>query len=276
VLTERLTYPGLRAVAQLLCLHLVGVDIDEKGIVPEALEAACRCHRPTALYCAPTLHNPTAAVADESRRSAIATLARRYDIAVLEDDVPRLLMPDAAPPIATMAPERTYYILDTAKAVAAGLCVAYVVVPGPAFDGVSRSICATGWMTPPLMAEIAARWIRDGTALRIAEVKRTEAAARQRLARKVLPPDAYRGHPDSFLLWLELPEPWSAHDFVQTSRRHGVVVRPADTFGVGREPAPHAVRISLSATETREELEEGLQIITDVLAGSPEPELALV
>ena len=76
---------------------------------------------------------------------------------MLEDDVAHLLLPNAAPPIETMAPERTYYILDTAKAVAAGLCIAHVVVPQPAFEGIARSICATAWMMPPLMAEIAGR-----------------------------------------------------------------------------------------------------------------------
>lgn len=276
VLTERLTYPGLRAVAQLLHLRLVGVDIDGEGIVPESLAEACRQHRPKALYCAPSLHNPTASVSGEARRMAIAEVTEAYDLAIIEDDVARLLIPNSAAPIATLAPDRTYYILDTAKAIAAGLSVAYVVTPLAAFDAISRCICATGWMTPPLMAEIAARWLRDGTAVRIAERKRAEAAVRQRLARGVLGPLTFQAHANSFFIWLLLPDPWSTHEFVRATQRRGVVLRPADAFAVGRDPAPHAVRVCLSATETRDQLEQGLGIIADVLSGSPQPDLALV
>jgi len=276
VLTEKLTYPGLRAVAHLLRLRLVGVDIDGEGIVPESLAEACRQHQPKALYCAPSLHNPTASVSGEARRMAIAEVTEAYNLAILEDDVARLLIPSSAAPIATLAPERTYYILDTAKAVAAGLSVAYVVTPPAAFEAISRGICATGWMTPPLMAEIATRWLRDGTAMRIAERKRAEAAVRQRLARGALGPLTFRAHANSFFIWLELPDPWSAHEFVRAARRRGVFLRPSDAFAVGRDPPPHAVRVCLSATDARDQLEKGLGIIGDVLSGSPEPELALV
>jgi DNA-binding transcriptional MocR family regulator len=56
---EALTYPGIRAIASLLHLKIVPIALDEHGIVPEALEAACRAGRLRALYALPTLHNPT-------------------------------------------------------------------------------------------------------------------------------------------------------------------------------------------------------------------------
>ncbi|NJN46609.1 MAG: PLP-dependent aminotransferase family protein [Candidatus Competibacteraceae bacterium] len=42
VLTERLTYPGIKAIAGNLHLNLRGLDMDAEGILPEALEAACK------------------------------------------------------------------------------------------------------------------------------------------------------------------------------------------------------------------------------------------
>jgi DNA-binding transcriptional MocR family regulator len=42
VLTEALTYPGIRAAAGYAAVRLVGVPMDDDGVVPAALEAACR------------------------------------------------------------------------------------------------------------------------------------------------------------------------------------------------------------------------------------------
>src|SRR5262249_31939869 len=42
VLTEALTFPGVKAAAEQLGLRLVGVAMDEEGIRPDALKAACK------------------------------------------------------------------------------------------------------------------------------------------------------------------------------------------------------------------------------------------
>ncbi len=61
VITEALTYPGVKAAAARLGVRLVGVTMDEQGIVPEALGSACRLYKPKAVYLVPTMHNPTTA-----------------------------------------------------------------------------------------------------------------------------------------------------------------------------------------------------------------------
>ena len=40
-----------------------------------------------ALYTMPTLHNPTTATMPVARREAVAEMARRHDVALIEDDV---------------------------------------------------------------------------------------------------------------------------------------------------------------------------------------------
>ena len=70
VLTEQVTYTGMKAIASLLHLQLRGVAMDGEGIMPDALEAACRESAPRALYCMPTLQNPTARTMPLARRRA--------------------------------------------------------------------------------------------------------------------------------------------------------------------------------------------------------------
>ena len=76
VLTETLTFPGVKAAAEKLRLRLVGVRMDQEGILPEALKAACKEHKPKAVYLIPTLHNPTTATLGTERRKIIADIIR--------------------------------------------------------------------------------------------------------------------------------------------------------------------------------------------------------
>ena len=120
VLTEALTYSGFRALADQLRVDVEGLEMDDDGIVPAAFERACRLRAPRALYCTPTLHNPTAIVTSVERRRALADIAARYDVPIIEDDVYGALVSDAPATIASMAPRTTYFVTSMSKAVAGG------------------------------------------------------------------------------------------------------------------------------------------------------------
>ena len=81
VLTEAITFPGIKAAAAQLGVKLVGVAMDDGGILPDALAKACRTHRPKAVYLIPTLHNPTTAtlVRRAAQRDRKDRPRRRYD-----------------------------------------------------------------------------------------------------------------------------------------------------------------------------------------------------
>ncbi len=266
VLTEALTYPGMKALANLLHLTLEGVAMDAEGLRLDALEEALGRSGAKFLYCMPTIHNPTGSVLSAARRQAIAELARAHDVAIIEDDVHRFLAPEAPPPLAHFAPERTYHIAGTSKAIAGGLRVAFVTVPRATVEHIERSIWATTWMAAPITAEIAATWIEDGTADRIAAAQRREATARQAVARSVLGGLVRDTHPHALHLWLELPDPWRGESFARAALERGVAIAPAEVFAVGRGAVPHAVRLGLGAARDRSELERALGILRDTLA----------
>ncbi|MBI1206936.1 MAG: aminotransferase class I/II-fold pyridoxal phosphate-dependent enzyme [Azospirillum sp.] len=265
IVTERLTYHGMKAVASTLGLQLEGVAIDEHGLIPEHFEQVCRRSAPRALYTVPTLHNPTAAISPVERRAEIVEIARHYDVTIVEDDVFGFLAPNAPPPIQTMAPDITVYLTSLSKSIAAGLRVGYLLAPLSVIPRVEAAMRALQYSAPPLLAELASRWILDGSADRFAQTQRTEALARQALARDLLPPATVGGDAAAQHLWLNLPEPWRREDFVHELRRRGVSVTGADAFVVGRVSAPHAVRLGLCMPRSREELAHGLGIIAATL-----------
>jgi DNA-binding transcriptional MocR family regulator len=276
VFTESLTYPGMKNLAHLLHLRLKGLPTDEHGIIPEAFEKACGKDSSRILYTIPTLQNPLGTVMPESRRREIAAIAVRHDVAIVEDDVHSFMLPSPPAPLSSFAPENSYYILSTSKSIAGGLRIGYLIAPERMIEPLETSLRATVWMAPPLMAEIAAEWILDGTADRLVEQKRSEAGARQSIASQALAGFQFDAHPLSFHLWLHLPEPWRGNEFSAQLRRRGVAVTPGEAFVPGREQSPHAVRVCLGAPRSRAQLEKGLGIIRSVLQETPDPCLTIL
>lgn len=276
VLTEEFTYPGFHAAAHFLHLRVHGLRLDERGLVPDAFEAACRQRRPKALYCTPTLQNPTTATLPAERRERIVEIAREHDVAIIEDDVHRLLATDPPPPLATLAPERSYFIAGMSKSVTGALRVAYLVPPADQVRRASASVWATTWMVPPLVAELASRWIEDGTADATVQRKRHESAERLTLATQMLSGLRLHSAMAAYHTWLELPEPWTSAAFTGEARRRGVEVTPMEAFATSTESRIQAVRVCLSAPRNQESLRTGLERLLDVLDEAPGPGPAIV
>lgn len=276
VLTDRLTYPGIRGAAAQLGIRLVGVAADAEGLLPEAVEEACRAVRPKALYCVPTIHNPTAATMPRARRLAVATVARRHGLCVLEDDAYGLLPSAPLPAIAALAPEITFHVATVSKVLSPALRVAFLVAPDA--DRAARlcaSLRANVLMASPLLAGLVTAWIQDGTAAAIAAAIRRESAARQLIAREILPAGCFAAHPEGLHLWLPLPPPWDRRDFVAHLRHQGgLAVVPSDAFAIaaGAGRPPDAVRLSLGAAPGREVLRGALRSVATALrADVPAP-----
>ncbi|MBT3360579.1 MAG: PLP-dependent aminotransferase family protein [Rhodospirillales bacterium] len=271
VLTEELTYPGIKAVAAMFHLRLRGVAMDHEGMLPDAFEAACQKGDAKVLYCIPTFHNPTSTVMPESRRAEIAEIARKYGIFIVEDDVYGFLEDDRPLPISGYLPEQSFYVSSTSKCMMPSLRVGFVLTPPGMTEPVSSAERAMNWMTSPITAEIMTRWIEDGTAAELVRWHRRESRARLEIAERVLKDFAFDSTPGSYHLWLPLPPPWQAEEFTEKARVRGVHVIPSAPFAVGRTAVPHALRICMGATRTREELEHGLTIIADLLVCGQTP-----
>lgn len=274
LLTEALAYPGLTALARRLGLTLEPVAIDDEGMRPDALEAACRGGGRRFVYLTPTIQNPTTAVMGEERRRAIAQVAERYDALLIEDDVHGFLAAGRTP-IAMLAPERTLFVTSVSKALMPGLRVGFMGLPQRLVGPATETIRATTLMAPPLMAEVVSRWINDGTAQRLTKWQLGEAATRNEIAERILGLPASGGARNrSFHVWLPIEDGRRANDVAEAARTQGVHVAPASAFQVGRGAAPEAIRVSLSAAADAAELTDGLNRLADVLRFCPvEPAL---
>jgi DNA-binding transcriptional MocR family regulator len=281
IAVEQLTYPGFKAAAQQSGVQLVGIAMDEAGLRPDALDAACRTRTIRLLYVMPTLHNPTTVTMPEERRSEIAAVCRRYDMAVIEDDVWGFLCERPLPPVASLLPEQGYYLASLSKSLAPGLRIGFVHAPGRAVGRLEAAIRASTYMVPPLMAAIATRWIRDGTAERLASEKREVAALRQPMAQRILGDPRLgailAGDPGALHCWLLLPPGRDADEFAAAARQRGVGITPGSAFAAGFGAANvEAVRVCLGTPASTERLERALQVLAATLTAGSGSHLSVV
>lgn len=269
ICAERITYPGIRSLSAHLGLRLVDLPMDRYGVDPDAFAAACTKVAPKAIYLNPLLQNPTTATLPRSRREAIIAVARRYAVAIIEDDAYARICPAPPPSFAELAPEITYYVAGVAKCLGAGLRLAFLVTPSARTTlPLAGALRAATVMASPIATALTTRWIMDGTAEAIVQFVREESAARQRIAASLLPAGTYTADPHGFHVWITLPAGWTRSAFASQGRSAALGVVSSDAFCVAGTP-PEAVRLCLGGPSTRQQITRGLEMLAHALEGSP-------
>ncbi|WP_434713943.1 PLP-dependent aminotransferase family protein (plasmid) [Rhizobium sp. YTUHZ045] len=269
IATEAISHHTLVPLSSYLGLHLEGLAIDEEGMIPDALDEACRTGPIRAIFLQPSVINPMAALMSAERRQALAAVAAKHDIAIIENDILGPMVEDRAPPMAAFAPERTLYVTSFTKITVPGLRIGYLVAPDRYVAAVANRHLVSSWMATPAMAEIATRWVSDGTAMELVNWQRRALVGRHAIAAEMLAGLSYRTHPQSLHVWLPLSGSHTEDGFVSQARLRGVAIAPGKSFRTADHGWTPAVRISLGST-TEGELRTGLGIVASLAQGNPE------
>lgn len=231
VLCEDVTYAGFKKIAAQLGLRLIGLPMDEDGILPDALEAAIKEHQPKLLYLNPTLHNPTTMIVPQERRLEITNVMKRHELPLIEDDAYGFVLPDAPPPMAASAPELTWYIGGLAKCIGAGLRLAYAIAPSArAAFAMENGVRAVSVMASPVSMAIATRWVLDGTADQIRRFIRSETAIRQSIATETITEASFVSNPHAFNIWLQMPKNVTCAALMSNMSNHEIGISPESAF----------------------------------------------
>ncbi|MEP2781281.1 MAG: PLP-dependent aminotransferase family protein [Pseudoruegeria sp.] len=254
ILCEDITYAGFKRIATQLGLILIGLPMDKEGILPDALDNAIRRHSPKALYLNPTLHNPTTMVVPQHRRLEIAEVIKQHDLPLIEDDAYGFVLPDAPPPMATSAPELTWYIGGLAKCIGAGLRLAYTVAPNARGSfALENGIRAFSGMSSPVCMALATRWVLDGTADQIRRYIRKESTLRQDIASHEITEATFHSHPNAFNIWLKLPQNVTCATLMTHMSNHEIGIAPESAFRTVGDQDRY-VRVCLGGRIRREAL----------------------
>ncbi|MEM9736532.1 MAG: PLP-dependent aminotransferase family protein, partial [Pseudomonadota bacterium] len=229
-LTTPTIHPGLRDGAAGIGMRLEAVEADRDGIDPDALDRACTRARPDAIMLTATLQNPTLVLMSAERRRAVAEIAERHQVPVIEDDVYGQLLPNPPQSFATLLPDLCWYVASLSKSVAAGLRAGFVLTPPGKVMPTFRAYQALAHQTPWLVKGLSAEVIESGEAKAIRTKVAAETARRVQIADRLLGPVGAITHPAASFAYLPLPEPWTSAEFVAAAAAMGVLVPPAAIY----------------------------------------------
>jgi DNA-binding transcriptional MocR family regulator len=268
VLIEELAYPGFRYAARAARAEVVPVEIDAHGIIPAALEAACRRHGAQVLCLTTEAQNPTTGRMPVRRRQEIAEIARRYDLQILEDDCYSVAESDI-PALRALTPERVWMVGSVSKTISAALRFGYVICPAGMGEA-GRLTAQHGFfaLSRPV-TDLMLHLFRSGAARDIRGRVQAEFAERLQLIVNHLGAFDLGWQPGVPFVWLRLPQGWRASSFVRMAEAKGVLLRSADEYALVTGKAPNAVRLAISGTISRDGFEVALRTLSGLLARPP-------
>ena len=269
VVTEQLTDHSIIGLANVLGFTLKGLATDAEGLLPEAFETACSAGGVKALFTIPTFTNPTTHLMGAARRHEIAGIARKYGVFIIEDEVYKPLLDHALPAFAQLAPDLGFFATSFTKSVLTGLRVGYLVVPPHYSIRVSSILRVTGWSATNVVAEMASRWVRDGTASALVEVQRREVRARQALVTEILGPAVASAHPLALCALLAVPQPWSEHALVRVLANQRIAVTSSEPFIANGDRSARRIRICIGGSHSHRTLRDAFHRIVAIFEQLP-------
>lgn len=251
------------------------VDMDEDGLIPGSVEQQLDAMkregvRPKLLYTIPTFQLPTGAVLPEQRRRALLSIAREWDLILVEDSVYAELRYSGTPVPSLLSMDRSGRVMQIhgfAKIVAPGIRLGWVCAHREMIDAIAATRVDFGvsQLTCRAMADFMARGrldphIERANALYRRKRDMASAAVNRHCGEWVTftPPDG------GMYLWLRMNEIVDWSRALQNAALAGVHIRPGQVF---REDGARYLRLAFCHAPI-DELEAGIAALGEAIKGA--------
>ena len=240
-LAESPSYVGALGVFGSELADVRQVEMDEDGLVPEALESKIREIREEGgnikfLYTIPNFHNPAGVTLTAERRKEVADICRKHGILIVEDNPYGLLGFNEQPPapIQTHWPEGVVYLGSFSKIFAPGYRIGWLLSPKSLFEKFVLAAEAA-ILSPSMMGQMSISkylkefpWheqVRSFATMYQERWEAMDAALKEEL------PEATWTKPDGgFYTWVKLPEGLDSKEMLPRAVEGLVAYVPGTAF----------------------------------------------
>ena len=233
--------PGYFVLFEQLRAHhvkLIPVPRHANGPDLEALEAACRTHRPRAFFTQTLLHNPTGTNTEPAVCHRLLTLAETYGFAIVEDDVYGDLYEGPCVRLAQIDGLRhVIYIGSFTKLIGPALRLGFVAAEGGVIAQLVERKVLSVLSGSALLESLVNEVLDSGRFLRHTETVRARLARMRRDARSALESaglvfDEPAG--DGIFLWGRVPDALDLDDLVRRARDQSILLAKGALFSPAR------------------------------------------
>jgi 2-aminoadipate transaminase len=275
ILVEEPSYLAALQAFALAGAQAIPVPCDDDGLDVDAVERLAIEHGAKLLYTVPTFHNPTGRTLPLDRRRALAAVAARTGLWVVEDDPYSELRyaGEPLPALATLpgAEDRTLALSTLSKVAAPGLRLGWIRTPRELREPLTVAKQAADLHSSTVDQAAAAHWLGSvDLDAHVAMLCREYGARRDALLGgllEALPDGSAHNHPDGgMFVWARLPDGWDADALLGRALAHDVAFVPGAPFFAG-PPDRATLRLSFTA-HGPDEIREGLARLTAAVRGT--------
>lgn len=266
ILCESPTHHTTLKMMKAYGLQVIGIPMDEQGILPEALEEAIMTYKPRWIYLTPSYQNPTGIVMSGERRRMIYGILSDYQIPCIEDGFNEELLYSSShtmPLIAlTRESNHVIYIGSLSKILFPGLRLGWIMADATCIDTLESVKRAKTIHTSFLDQAVFVQYMKSGAFERY--VKKAKKYYREKYlytveqVKQYIPYKRLWGE-GGLHIFIELEDEIDTRALLQQCYKRGVLFMPGDIF------EPHIKRTSNLrigfARLKEEEISEGLKII---------------
>jgi DNA-binding transcriptional MocR family regulator len=221
---------------QLRSHHVQLIPIPRRPDGPdlEALEAACRAHRPRAFFVQTLLHNPTGWNTEPAKCHRILSLAEQYGFAVIEDDVYGDLYEGPAVRLAQIDGLRHVIYVDSySKLIGPSLRVGYIAADAALISRIIERKVLSVLSSSALLECFVSEVLDSGRYKRHVEHTRSRLARMRRDSRRALESAGIEFEStigEGIFLWGRVPGPTLVEDLVRQARERSILLAKGSLF----------------------------------------------
>jgi DNA-binding transcriptional MocR family regulator len=253
-------------------LNIIGLPMDEGGLMVETLEERLTQHNPAFLYIIPTFHNPSSITLSATRRERLVQLSQEHNLLIVADEVYHLLAYDTVPPqpLANYTDTGTILSIGSfSKILAPGLRLGWIQANQALLQRLVKSgLLESGGGLNPFISKLVQSALELGLQLdHLVNLKTVygqrmvflSAALRRHLGNFI----SFSEPSGGFFIWLRLPEQIDAQALLSEARQHNVGFQPGVRFS-SQQSLKNYIRLCFSFYDTPE-LETAAGRLADVL-----------
>ncbi|MDF2873262.1 MAG: Transcriptional regulatorGntR family domain Aspartate aminotransferase [Anaerocolumna sp.] len=250
-------------------MSMVGLNMDNEGLVINELIKSSNVKGNSMLYTIPTFHNPTGILMSEQRRKDLMNANQQFRIPIIEDDIYREIWFDEPPPKPLKSLDNNgdvLYIGSISKTLSSGMRIGWIVGPEQVINRLADIKMQTDYGASSFSQWIVAECMVSGfyneyTGEIRAELRKRRDICLECLERYFKNIATWNVPKGGYYIWLKVEKNIAIKEIFNRALDKGILLKPGNVY---QRKDNKYLRISYSYANLNE-LEDSLKKLADVI-----------